>query len=67
MSRTKNPLNGILISDLLKTIALAISAPLRLKIYLSSTPLERDLLNLITDILDKIEAGKIEIYPEECY
>jgi signal transduction histidine kinase len=64
----RTPLNGILIlSDLLKNNSagnLSTSQIENLSVINSSG---KDLLNLITDILDisKIEAGKIEIYPEE--
>ena len=64
----RTPLNSILIlSDLLKDNTsgnLSNSQIENLSVINSSG---KDLLNLITDILDisKIEAGKIEIYPEE--
>jgi CheY-like chemotaxis protein/methyl-accepting chemotaxis protein len=64
----RTPLNSILIlSDLLKeNIAgnLSSSQIDNLSVINSSG---KDLLNLITDILDisKIEAGKVEVYPEE--
>lgn len=64
----RTPLNSILIlSDLLKDNTagnLSTSQIENLSVINSSG---KDLLNLITDILDisKIEAGKVEIYPEE--
>jgi CheY-like chemotaxis protein/signal transduction histidine kinase len=64
----RTPLNSILIlSDLLKENTagnLSTSQIENLSVINSSG---KDLLNLITDILDisKIEAGKVEIYPEE--
>ena len=64
----RTPLNSILIlSDLLKdnTAGNLSSAQIENLSVINSSG--KDLLNLITDILDisKIEAGKIEIYPEE--
>ena len=64
----RTPLNSILIlSDLLKENVpgnLSNSQIENLSVINSSG---KDLLNLITDILDisKIEAGKVEVYPEE--
>ena len=64
----RTPLNSILIlSDLLKdnTAGNLNTAQIENLSVINSSG--KDLLNLITDILDisKIEAGKVEIYPEE--
>jgi CheY-like chemotaxis protein/signal transduction histidine kinase len=64
----RTPLNSILIlSDLLKDNTAGNLSTAQIENLSVINSSGKDLLNLITDILDisKIEAGKVEIYPEE--
>ena len=64
----RTPLNSILIlSDLLKDNTAGNLSTAQIENLSVINSSGKDLLNLITDILDisKIEAGKVELYPEE--